>query len=199
MRNAASLVLASLVSLVPAAVSHAGSYAGLTVTPGSTRVTGGVTGPDAATIASSFLAVETWGGSWEHPTWLAASPMACTATTANYEIRMDILSPTLTRISVRARSIFCRLRSVSIGSVNTRLVFDLTDPNPGTIGSMSGLDPSAFTLTGTWDMAIEYSDRVQVGSRPIAGDLYCRMTMTFDSPFDGGDSAVFYVDTDAIN
>lgn len=202
MNRIATVAVASLASLAATALSHAGTYSGFWTSPGLARIiTSANQTSTGATNATSYLAVERCSGVMEYPAWVVGPAAVCTATTPDYKIVMEVLSATQTRVTIQALSGACSIRSIAFGTPNSQCGFDLTQPSPGTSGSLTGANPVAVTgsLIGVWDAKIRLDNIVKFPTIPPAGDLYSRMTIFFSSCFDGDDKAQFLVDTDKIS
>jgi hypothetical protein len=94
------------------------------------------------------------------------------------------------------------LTSLVINGVPGNVVFDRTEPSPGTFGSDVGLTfagPGGSPVTGVTGT---YSNLVALSSPPTApaGDLYTTLTLTFPGFTNGFNGNVFYrADTDKAN
>jgi hypothetical protein len=202
MRHLATIALASLASLAAAASSQAATYGGFTTAAGALRGTNMVVqGQSDMSNATSFLTVVRSTGVLEYPAFVITAPGVCTATGPDYVIQMSVLSATKTRIKIGASAASCGIRQISFGTPNSRCAYDLTNPNPGTIGSLQGANivPLAGGLVGMWNATAKFDNAVYVFGTPVQGDLYSRMTLNFSLTFDAGDVFAFDVDTDAIN
>jgi hypothetical protein len=129
------------------------------------------------------------------------APGVCTAVGPDYVITMTVISTTQTRVKIAATSATCGIKTVSFGTPNSRCAYDLTNPNPGTVGSAQGANivPVAGGLVGLWDAKAKFDNAVYLFGSPPRNDLYSRMTIFFSSAFDGSDVFAFNVDTDNIN
>lgn len=200
MRQITTIALASLASLAIAGASQAAVWGGFGVLPGVLRPTNLVVqNQTAASNATSSLAVTLCTGAVQYPPFVVVSATTCVANTPNYQIIMDVLSPTQTKVSIIALSATCAIKSISFGTPNSQCAFDLTNPNPGTVGSLQGANPLATGLTGAWTSTIRFDNAVNIFGAAAVGDLYSRMTVNFSSCFDVGDVCTFTVDTDKIN
>jgi hypothetical protein len=198
MRQITSLVLASLATLAAAGTSQAAVFGPVSTSLGAIRnvmsVNQNQTGPSNST---SFLTVQRCSGVVEYPAFVLMGS-AAVATTADYQIALEILSPTQTRVSIWGFAA-CDIASVTFGSPNSRCGYDMSRPNPGTPGSMAGASPVAVTLVGAWTSSIAFTNAVQVPGTPARGDLYAQMRVSFSSCFDVNDILQFTVDTDILN
>lgn len=79
------------------------------------------------------------------------------------------------------------------------LVFDRTNPHPGSAGSTAGRDASLDYKFGNSSYRISYVDQIEVAGSPPAGDTYARLIVEFvGSPLDIDDIVSIDVDTDFI-
>lgn len=202
MRHFATIALASLASLAAAASSQAATYGGFVTAPGVLRGTNLVAqGQTDLANATSYVTVVRSTGVLEYPAFVVTAPGVCTATGPDYVIQMTVLSPTQTRIKIGATAASCGIRQISFGTPNSRCAYDLTNPNPGTPGSLQGANiaPIAGGLVGTWNATAKFDNAVNIFGAVAQGDLFSRMTLNFSTTFDAGDVFAFTVDTDVIN
>lgn len=200
MRQITAIALASLASLAATGASQAAVWGGFGVLPGVLRPTNLVVqNQTAASNATSYLAVTLCTGAVQYPAFVVVSATTCVATTANYQIIMDVINPTQTKVSIIATSAACGIKSVSFGTPNSQCAYDMTNPNPGTAGSQQGANPVPTGLTGAWTSTVRFDNAVNIVGAAAIGDLYSRMTVYFSSCFDVGDVCTFTVDTDKIN
>jgi len=202
MRQIKNITLASLAgvaTLASAGTTHAAAFGPFSVGVGVLRATNSVLqNQTGASNATSYLTIQRCSGVIETPVFVAAGA-SCTATTADYQIIMDVLSPTSTRVTIVATSATCDIRYVRFGTPNSRCAYDMTNPNPGTVGSGAGANPVAVGLIGAWTANVRFDNAVNRIGAASMGDLYSRMTVNFSSCFDVGDLCQFTVDTDIIN
>lgn len=200
MRSFFPVIAASLASLAAATASNAAVYGGFVFAPGVLRGTNLVVQGQSDIInATSYLTVVRSTGVLEYPVFVVTAPGVCTAVGPDYTITMAVLSPTQTEVKINATAATCRLRSVQFGTPNSRCAYDLTNPNPGTAGSLNGSNPVPVSLTGAWTATIKFDNAVNIFGAAARMDLFSRMTVNFNVAFDVGDSFGFRVDTDAIN
>jgi len=199
MRQISTIVLSALATLAATSVSSAQVWGGFAVAPGVARVVAGVNqAATSASNATSRLVVQRCNGVIEAPAFVVTSPTYCIATGSDFQVSMQVMSPTQTEIKIISTSPNTQIRSVSFGNGAPLCGFDLSSPNPGTPGSLSGANPIPVTLIGVWNTTIRFDNRVSVGGAAPLGDLYARMTVYFSSCFDMGDQLVFRVDTDRL-
>lgn len=202
MKSLVSLALASLASLAAVTTTEAGTYSGFTIAPGTLRGTNLVVqGQTDVNNATSFVTVQRTSGVFEYPAFAVTAPGVCTAVGPDYVITMTVMGITQTRIKIAATAGTCGIKAISFGTPNSRCAYDLTNPNPGTVGSMQGANivPVAGGLIGLWDAKAKFDNAVYLFGTPVQNDLYSRMTIFFSSAFDAGDVFAFNVDTDNIN
>jgi hypothetical protein len=201
MRTLTSIVLASLASLTAASSSQAAVFGPFATAVGALRtVATTAQATNGAINATSLLKVTRCSGAVETPAWVVAGP-TCTATAADYQISMTVVSATQTRVRIAATGATCDIRQIVFGTPNTRCGFDLTLPNPGTAGSAAGFNPApvAGSLVGAWMATVRLENAVRIGGAAPVGDLYSVMVVSFNSCFDINDRIEFIVDTDYIN
>lgn len=197
-----TLVSIAAASLAITAAAPAATYSGFSFTPGVLRATNLVTQAQTdVTNATSYLAVTRWSGVMEYPAFVVTGPGVCTAVGTDYVIQMTVVSPTQTRVKIGATAATCAIRAISFGTPNSRIAYDLTNPNPGTAGSLQGANivPVAGGLVGLWNATAKFDNAVYVFGTPVQNDLFTRMAINFSTPFDAGDVFSFTVDTDIIN
>ena len=201
MRQITALALASLASLATATASHAAGWAAFVTNPGALRL---ITSANQISIpasnATSYLTVTRCTGVNEYPMFAVISPTTCVANGPDYQIVMEIINPTQTKVSIMATAASCAIRSVSFGTPNSRCGYDLTNPNPGTAGSLTGANPVpiAGSLIGAWTAQVKFDNAAYYAGSVAQLDLYTRMAVSFTSCFDVGDLIQFTVDTDLI-
>lgn len=190
---------ATLTTLGATTSSHAATYGGFTFFAGVARNVAAVFQTSTgATNATSYLSVQTCAGPVQYPVWLAAGAV-CQATTPDYQITMTVLAANQTRVRIAATSAACAIRSVKFGTANSVCGYDLTNPNPGTIGSLTGFNPVATVLTGgAWNATIRFENAVRIAGTAAQMDLFNIMTVNFSACFDTGDVFEFVVDTDRL-
>ena len=191
MRTLTSIVLASLASLTAASSSQAAVFGPFATAVGALRtVATTAQATNGAINATSLLKVTRCSGAVETPAWVVAGP-TCTATAADYQISMTVVSATQTRVRIAATGATCDIRQI---------VF-VTLPNPGTAGSAAGFNPApvAGSLVGAWMATVRLENAVRIGGAAPVGDLYSVMVVSFNSCFDINDRIEFIVDTDYIN
>ena len=190
--------LAALSSLALAGAAQAATFGPVTTSLGAIRYANAVLqNQTGASNATAALTVVRCSGAVETPAYVMMGTAAI-ATTADYQIALEILSPTQTRVSIWGFAA-CDIASVTFGSPNSRCGYDMSRPNPGTPGSMAGASPVAVTLVGAWTSSIAFTNAVQVPGTPARGDLYAQMRVSFSSCFDVNDILQFTVDTDILN
>jgi len=202
MKSLVSLAIASIAFLAIADSSQAATYGGFTIAPGVLRATNLVVqGQTDAYNATSFPTVMRSTGVLEYPAFMVTAPGVCTAVGPDYTIQMSVLSATQTRVKISATAPTCGIRAISFGTPNSRCAYDLSLPNPGTIGSLAGANPMpvAGGLVGAWNATIRFDNAVYVFGTAVQNDLYSRMTVNFNGIFDAGDVFAFTVDTDNIS
>ncbi len=202
MRSIIALAVAALASLASTATSHAQVYGGFTIAAGTPRIVSVVNqNATPATNATSYLTVQRCSGVLQYPALVVTSATTCTAVGPDYQITMTVLSATQTAVKIVATAPTCAIRSVSFGTPNSQCGYDLTNPNPGTVGSLTGANPVpvAGGMVGIWTANIKFDNAVNIAGTAAQGDLFSRMTVFFSSCFDAGDVFAFTVDTDKIS
>jgi hypothetical protein len=111
---------------------------------------------------------------------------------------MRIISATQTEIKIISTSPNTQIKAIVFGNAASFCGFDLANPNPGTVGSLAGANPTPVTMIGAWTTSVRFDNRVNIAGAAPAGDLYARMSVYFSSCFDMGDQLVFRVDTDKL-
>jgi hypothetical protein len=200
MKNS-TVIAASIAALAASASSLGATWGGFSIAIGMPRVVASVNQASSGAVnATSFLAVNRCSGVMEYPVFVAAGA-TCVATTPDYQITMTVLSATQTEVAIIATSPACDLKAITFGTPNSSCGYDVALPNPGTVGSLAGFNPTqvAGSLFGAWTSYVVLDNRVNVGGIAPVGDLYSRMTVYFSSCFDVGDAIKFRVDTDKIN
>ena len=201
MRSIITLSALALASILgTAGTSHAATWGGFAVAAGAPRTVTGVSQVSTGqTNSTSYLTVTRCTGVVEYPAfvWVGAT---CTATTPDYTIVMTVLSATQTNVKIAATSAACGIKQITFGTPNSQCGFDLTNPNPGTVGSLTGADPvpMAGGLIGAWNVTLLLDNVVNIAGAAAMRDLYSRMTVNFSSCFDAGDLCSFTIDTDKI-
>ena len=193
-----SLALATA-SLV-AGTADAAGFGGILVIPAIARSVAGVTQatPPAALLACP-ISVLMCDGTYETPVSVALAPNIVEATGSCYRIRMTVLTADATRFEVNHTNVNNNgIKEIDFGSVTTQLAFDRTNPNPGTVGSLTGRDVWYAGGAGAWIMTAHYSHPVTIGLMIPRNDLYNKLKVKFSNCFDAGDSIVFYADTDGL-
>ena len=202
MRSIIALAVATLASLAATATSQAQVYGGFTVAAGTPRIVSVVNqNATPATNATSYLTVQRCSGVIEYPAFVVTSPTTCTAVGPDYQITMTVVGATQTAVKIVATAATCAIKSVSFGTPNSQCGYDLTNPNPGTVGSLAGANPVpvAGGMVGIWTANIKFDNVVNIAGAAAMRDLYSRMTVNFSSCFDAGDVFAFTVDTDKIS
>jgi hypothetical protein len=194
-----TLAIASI--LGTAGTSHAATWGGFAFAPGTPRIVTLINQASAgASNATSYLRVVRCTGVIDYPvfTWLGAT---CTAVTPDYTISMTVLSATKTNVKIVANSAACGIKEITFGTPNSQCGYDLTNPNPGTIGSLAGSNPVpvAGGLVGAWNVTVLLDNMVNLAGVGAMRDLFSRMTVRFNSCFDVGDLCSFTIDTDKIS
>lgn len=134
-KNIALASLASLATLASAGTTYAAAFGPFSVGVGALRATNSVLqNQTGASNATSYLTIQRCSGVIETPVFVAAGA-SCTATTADYQIIMDVLSPTSTRVTIMATSATCDIRNVRFGTPNSKCAYDMTNPGHLRIGS----------------------------------------------------------------
>lgn len=200
MRSLVPVVIASLASLAAATASDAATYGGFGIAAGVLRGTNLVTQAQSdISNATSYLTVMRSSGVLEYPAFVVMGLGVCVATGPDYTITMTVLSNTQTEIKIAATAPTCGIRAIQFGTPNSRCAYDLTNPNPGTVGSLTGSNAAPVTMVGAWNATLKFDNAVNIFGTAARMDLFSRMTVNFSSPFDAGDVFTFRVDTDAIN
>lgn len=191
--------LAALSSLALAGAAQAATFGPVTTSLGAIRYANAVLqNQTGASNATAALTVVRCSGAVETPAYVMIGTAAI-ATTADYQIALELVSPTQTRVSIWALSTTCDITKVTFGNSASNCGFDMTRPSPGTPGSLTGSSPIAVTLVGSWTSSIILTNAVKVPATPVRGDLYSQMSVSFSSCFDAGDILQFTVDTDIVN
>jgi hypothetical protein len=196
------LAVAALASLASTATSHAQVYGGFTIAAGTPRIVSVVNqNATPATNATSYLTVQRCSGVLQYPALVVTSATTCTAVGPDYQITMTVLSATQTAVKIVATAPTCAIKSVSFGTPNSQCGYDLTNPNPGTAGSLTGANPVpiAGSLIGVWTAQVKFDNAAYYAGTVAQLDLYTRMTVSFNGCFDVGDLIQFTVDTDLIS
>ena len=199
MRPITTLVLSALATLAATSVSNAQVWGGFGTALGVARVVAGVNqASSSASNATSFLTVQRCNGFIENPPFVITSGTDCVATGSDYQVSMRIISATQTEIKIISTSPNTQIKAIVFGNAASFCGFDLANPNPGTVGSLAGANPTPVTMIGAWTTSVRFDNRVNIAGAAPAGDLYARMSVYFSSCFDMGDQLVFRVDTDKL-
>ncbi len=202
MRSIITLSALALASILgTATTSQAATWGGFAVAVGTPRVVTAVNQASTGqTNATSFLKVIRCTGVVEYPAFVWAGA-TCTAATPDYTITMTVLSATQTNVKIQANSAACGIKQITFGTPNSSCGYDITNPNPGTAGSLTGADPvpMAGGLIGAWNVTVLLDNMVNIAGAAAMRDLYSRMTVNFNSCFDVGDLCSFNIDTDKIS
>ncbi len=195
-----TLALAAAATTLGATTSsHAATYGGFTFFAGVARNVVAVNqASNGVSNATSYLRVQTCAGALQYPVWVVGGPV-CQATTADYQITMTVIAANQTRVRIAATSATCAIRAVRFGTPNSLCGYDLTNPNPGTVGSLTGFNPVATVLTGgAWNATIQFGNAVRIAGTAAQMDLFNIMNVNFSACFDTGDVFEFVVDTDRL-
>ncbi len=195
-----ALTAAAIASLGATTASHAATFGGFTMAAGVLRTVAAVNqASTGATNATSYLSVTTCAGVVQYPVFVVTGATTCQAVGAGYQINMTVSTANQTRVRITATAATCQVRSVKFGTPNSMCGYDLTNPNPGTLGSLTGFNPVPTILVGgAWNATIRFDNAVRIGGMAPVGDLYNIMTVNFSSCFDVGDVFEFVVDTDRL-
>lgn len=200
MKNS-TVIAAGIAALAASASSLGATWGGFALAIGMPRVVASVNQASSGAVnATSFLTVNRCSGIMEYPVFVAAGA-TCVATTPDYQISMTVLSATQTEVAIIATSAACDIKAITFGTPNSSCGYDVALPNPGTVGSLTGLNPTPIlaSMIGAWTSQVVLDNRVNIGGVAPANDLYSRMTVYFSSCFDVGDAIKFRVDTDKLN
>ncbi len=199
LRTLALTAAATLTALGATTSSHAATYGGFTFFAGVLRNVATVNqAATGASNATSYLRVQTCAGALQYPVWVVGG-LVCQATTPDYQITMTVIAANQTRVRIAATSATCAIRNVRFGTPNSSCFYDLTNPNPGTVGSLTGFNPVATVLTGgAWNATIQFGNAVRIAGTAAQMDLFNIMNVNFSACFDAGDVFEFVVDTDRL-
>lgn len=201
MNRFATIAAASLASLASATASHA-IWVPFATAPGALRpIASANQTSTGASNATSYLAVQRCTGVMQYPAWVVTGPNTCVATAADYQITMDVLSPTQTKVTILATGAACGIKTVQFGTPNSQCGYDIANPSPGTAGSNTGANPVPIAggSVGLWNVQVKLDNACYYPGTVVQMDLYSRMTVYFSSCFDAGDMVQFTIDTDKIS
>jgi hypothetical protein len=149
-------------------------------------------------LASLPIKVTTCLGPVEIPVFRIVAPNTVIANGSCYQIIGTLIGPNTTHFDVIHTTPSNGLLSIELGGATQMVLFDRTNPNPGTQYSLTGRDVTYTGGSGAWTMTALFSGPVELGTRPIMNDVYNKLTLRFSACFDTGDSVSFDVDTDSI-
>lgn len=205
MNKFSSIVVGSIASFAVIGTAEAGVYSGHTTAATSVRVTNLVSDSSNATdLQTSYLTLTyTSGAVVAVPlTVLSANTVQATYTTGGFTtvVKLEALAATQTRVTI---SNSCtpaapRLKEVSLGTLNSRVAYDINPAVAATPGSLLGRAPTPVVLSGPWVANLQFDLPVAIVGAAPQGDLFNNMKARFTTPMDNG-NFVFLVDTDRIN
>lgn len=187
-----------------ASSAHAGTFLGHVVNPGTARAAAAVAqASSAAHLRTAFLQVTYTDGSVTYPEFtMSGTSLVVTTTGAggcrtDIQMRMTSATKTLVTVNQYGTTSTPGVKSISFGTPNSRVVYDIKSAAVYTPGSDLGFVPSASTLTGDWTAQLEFIHAIALTGTLPQGDLYNTMRVQFTSPMYAG-SFAFTVDTDAL-
>jgi hypothetical protein len=158
------LTAAALVSTIASAAGFNGNFVDL----GPLRVVGTLTQiTQLGALASLPIRVTTCLGPVEIPVFKIAAPNTVIAKGSCYQIIGTIVGPDTTLFEVIHTNGINGLVSIELGGATQMVLFDRTDPNPGTQYSLTGRDVTYISGTGAWTMDAAFSGSVELGTRSI--------------------------------
>jgi len=187
-----------------ASSAHAGTFLGHVVNPGTARAAAAVAqASSAAHLRTAFLQVTYTDGSVTYPEFtMSGTSLVVTTTGAggcrtDIQMRMTSATKTLVTVNQYGTTSTPGVKSISFGSPNSRVVYDLVATAAMTPGSDLGVVPTASTLAGDWTAQLEFVSPIALTGSAPRGDLFNTMRVNFLAPMYGGTLA-FTVDTDAL-
>lgn len=197
----ASLLAASLFG---ASSAHAGTYLGHIVNTGVARAASAVAqATNSAHLRTAFVQVSYTDGTVTYPEFTMSGTALVVTTTgaggSRTDIQMRMISATKTLVTITQYGTDATpgVKSISFGTPNSRVVYDIKSSAVYTPGSDLGIVPTASTLTGDWAAQLEFIHAVSLTGALPRGDLFNTMRVHFTSPMYAG-SFAYTVDTDAL-
>lgn len=198
-RIATSIALASaaLATQLASAASFVGNFTG-------SLVSRSIVGMTQTTVVGQFPAlpvrVVMCNGTIETPVFVISSATVAQANGSCYSIRATIGSTgDRTTFEIKhSNSGNNGIKSVTFGNGTQAIIFDRTQPSPGTAGSLTGRDVTYLGGAGLWSMRAFWANPIRIGTAAPVGDVYNTLTIDFNACFDTGDWVRFDVDTDMV-
>jgi hypothetical protein len=182
-----------------AGVASAAGFGANLVLAGPLRVVSTLTQNTSINMLAGLpIRVTMCTGAVETPVFVITSPTTVIATGSCYQIKATLVGVDTTRFEIVHTAAANGLQLVEFGGRAQGVLFDRTNPNPGTVNSLTGRDVAYLAGVGAWIMDAAWSGPVELGTRPVMNDLYNKLTLRFSTCFDTGDSVSFNVDTDSI-
>lgn len=190
--------------LAVATSAQAGIYLGHFTSPGVARATTAIAQTTNSThLRTAYLQVNYTDGSVTYPEFTASSASTVVTTTGaggcRTDIQMRVLSGTKTLVTVTQYGDTTRpgVKSITFGTPNSRVIYDIKADAAHTPGSDLGLVPFASTTDGAWSAQLEFTNPIALVGAAPRGDVFNTMRVNCPNPIYAGTFA-FTVDTDAL-
>ncbi len=198
MRNSTIATLALTAAALTTTFASAAGFTGNSVALAPTR---NVLAMNQASSLAMVLAlpvkVNMCSGATEACVFVATGPSSARATGSTYIIDATLINATTTRFMMRHTGMSNDgVVKVEFGGLAQAMVFDRTLPNPGSVGSLAGLDVAYLGGAGLWNAQAIWTGPIKVGAAPAQGDVFNKIVISFTSCFMSGDFIQFNVDTD---
>lgn len=198
MRTSTIATLALTAAALTTTIASAAGFVGNTVAPFPARNVMAMSQASTMTMLLALpIKVIMCSGAGESPVFVATGLATARATGSTYTIEASLIDATTTRFLIRHTGLSNDgVWRVNFGGMTQSMVFDRTQPSPGSAGSLTGLDVTYFGGVGFWNAQAIWSSPIRVGAAAVQNDAYNKLTINFSTCFMAGDFIHFHVDTD---
>ena len=139
-------------------------------------------------------------GAVETPVFAVTGATTAQANGSTYVIRANIIGANVTRFDiVHTNASNDGIKVITLGNGAQRIVFDRTQPSPGTPGSLAGRDVAYLGGSGIWNLRAVWSNPIRIPPAATVGDVHNTLILDFNACFDAWDSVSIEVDTDMVS
>lgn len=198
MRTSTIATLAFTAAALTTTIASAAGFVGNTVAAAPVR---NVVAMSQTSTMSMLLAlpikVIMCSGAGESPVFVATGLATARATGSTYTIDATLINVTTTRFLIRNTGMSNNgILKVNFGGMTQSMVFDRSQPSPGSAGSLTGQDVAYLGGSGFWNAQAIWSSPIKVGAAAVQNDAYNMLTINFSTCFMAGNFIQFNVDTD---
>jgi len=139
-------------------------------------------------------------GAIEAPVFVVTGAATAQANGSTYVIRATLLGVDRTSFEItHTNATNNGIRTVVFGNGAQKIVFDRTQPSPGTPGSLTGRDVTYMGGAGIWNLKAVWSNPVRIPPAATVGDVFNTLILDFSACFDAWDWVKVEVDTDMVS